>query len=247
MTIDVEALLARMTRRDKLDQLQVVWRRDLEEAKALARRGIGALFWPGAPRTPTRCSASRGTRARTGSPCSSVSTSSTASAPPSPSRSRRRRASIPRWPTDAAVTGAEAAPAGVNWTFSPMIDVARDPRWGRIAESFGEDPLVASGSAPRRCAGTRATTSPRRARSPRPRSTSSGTGPPREAGLQHRGHVGAAAAERVPPAVPGGGRRRCRGVMAAFNTLSGVPMHAQPTAAARRAEGGVGLRGRRRR
>ncbi len=34
----------------------------------------------------------------------------------------------------------EAAAAGVNWTFAPMIDVARDPRWGRIAESFGEDP-----------------------------------------------------------------------------------------------------------
>lgn len=34
----------------------------------------------------------------------------------------------------------EAAVAGVNWTFAPMIDIARDPRWGRIAESFGEDP-----------------------------------------------------------------------------------------------------------
>ena len=32
----------------------------------------------------------------------------------------------------------EAAQAGVNWTFAPMIDVSRDPRWGRIAESFGE-------------------------------------------------------------------------------------------------------------
>jgi beta-glucosidase len=32
----------------------------------------------------------------------------------------------------------EAAAAGVNWTFAPMIDISRDPRWGRIAESFGE-------------------------------------------------------------------------------------------------------------
>ena len=30
----------------------------------------------------------------------------------------------------------------INWTFSPMIDVARDPRWGRVAEGYGEDPLV---------------------------------------------------------------------------------------------------------
>jgi beta-glucosidase len=35
---------------------------------------------------------------------------------------------------------AESTRAGVNWTFSPMIDIARDPRWGRVAESYGEDP-----------------------------------------------------------------------------------------------------------
>ncbi len=46
---------------------------------------------------------------------------------------------------DAAATAArEAAAAGVNWTFSPMLDVVRDPRWGRVAESFGEDTLLAS-------------------------------------------------------------------------------------------------------
>jgi beta-glucosidase len=38
----------------------------------------------------------------------------------------------------------EAASAGFQWTFAPMMDVARDPRWGRIAESFGEDPFLAS-------------------------------------------------------------------------------------------------------
>ncbi len=38
----------------------------------------------------------------------------------------------------------EATAEGLNWTFSPMIDVTRDPRWGRIAESSGEDPLLAS-------------------------------------------------------------------------------------------------------
>jgi beta-glucosidase len=38
----------------------------------------------------------------------------------------------------------EAALAGFQWTFAPMMDIARDPRWGRIAESFGEDPYLAS-------------------------------------------------------------------------------------------------------
>jgi beta-glucosidase len=44
----------------------------------------------------------------------------------------------------ARVAALEAAAAGVNWTFAPMIDIARDPRWGRIAESLGEDPMLAS-------------------------------------------------------------------------------------------------------
>lgn len=38
----------------------------------------------------------------------------------------------------------EASRAGYHWTFAPMMDIARDPRWGRIAESFGEDPCLAS-------------------------------------------------------------------------------------------------------
>ena len=38
----------------------------------------------------------------------------------------------------------EAAVSGVNWTFAPMIDIARDPRWGRIEETFGEDPTLVS-------------------------------------------------------------------------------------------------------
>lgn len=44
----------------------------------------------------------------------------------------------------AAIAAKEAASMGINWTFAPMIDVSRDPRWGRIAESAGEDPLLNS-------------------------------------------------------------------------------------------------------
>jgi beta-glucosidase len=42
----------------------------------------------------------------------------------------------------ARVAAREAAAAGVNWTFAPMVDIARDPRWGRIAEGSGEDPYL---------------------------------------------------------------------------------------------------------
>ena len=42
------------------------------------------------------------------------------------------------------VAALEAAKTGVNWALAPMIDISRDPRWGRIAESFGEDPYLTS-------------------------------------------------------------------------------------------------------
>jgi beta-glucosidase len=40
------------------------------------------------------------------------------------------------------IAAREAAAAGIDWTFAPMVDLARDPRWGRIAEGFGEDPWL---------------------------------------------------------------------------------------------------------
>ena len=44
----------------------------------------------------------------------------------------------------AAMAAAEASADGQHWTFAPMIDIARDPRWGRIAETCGEDPYLTS-------------------------------------------------------------------------------------------------------
>ena len=43
-----------------------------------------------------------------------------------------------------AVAAEEARAAGVHWTFAPMVDIARDPRWGRIVEGAGEDPYLDS-------------------------------------------------------------------------------------------------------
>ncbi len=40
------------------------------------------------------------------------------------------------------IAAREAAAAGIDWAFAPMVDLARDPRWGRIAEGFGEDPWL---------------------------------------------------------------------------------------------------------
>ncbi|HWD90478.1 MAG TPA: glycoside hydrolase family 3 N-terminal domain-containing protein [Mucilaginibacter sp.] len=42
------------------------------------------------------------------------------------------------------VAAKEASASGINWTFSPMVDIARDPRWGRVMEGAGEDPYLGS-------------------------------------------------------------------------------------------------------
>lgn len=44
----------------------------------------------------------------------------------------------------ARVAAQEATADGINWTFSPMVDISRDPRWGRISEGNGEDPYLGS-------------------------------------------------------------------------------------------------------
>jgi beta-glucosidase len=46
--------------------------------------------------------------------------------------------------TASSIAAFEAASMGIRWTFAPMVDIARDPRWGRITEGFGEDPYLAS-------------------------------------------------------------------------------------------------------
>src|SRR5882762_2626449 len=47
----------------------------------------------------------------------------------------------------ARIAASEASSAGVRWTFSPMVDIARDARWGRISEGAGEDPYLGAAMA----------------------------------------------------------------------------------------------------
>jgi beta-glucosidase len=42
------------------------------------------------------------------------------------------------------IAATEASAAGIHWTFAPMVDIARDPRWGRVMEGAGEDPYLGS-------------------------------------------------------------------------------------------------------
>lgn len=64
------------------------------------------------------------------------------------------------WSAEAAelaafTVGNEAAAVGINWTFAPAVDMSRDPRWGRVIESAGEDPYLAAVMAAARVKGYR--------------------------------------------------------------------------------------------
>src|SRR5256885_12263199 len=53
----------------------------------------------------------------------------------------------------ARIAAAEAAAMGIDWTFAPMVDIARDPRWGRVVEGAGEDPYLGTAFAASRVRG----------------------------------------------------------------------------------------------
>lgn len=57
----------------------------------------------------------------------------------------------------ARIGATEAAAAGLNWTFNPMVDISRDPRWGRVSEGAGEDPWYGAAVAAARVRGVQGT------------------------------------------------------------------------------------------
>jgi beta-glucosidase len=56
-----------------------------------------------------------------------------------------------------SIAAAEASAGGIRWTFAPMVDIARDPRWGRIVEGAGEDPYLGMAMAAARVRGFQGT------------------------------------------------------------------------------------------
>ena len=137
----VEGLLRSMTWDEKLTQMQVVFRPDPGELERWVRAGVGAIFWPRSAAAVNRLQRVAVEQTRLGIPLlvgldvihgqrtiAPTPLAMAASFDPGVVEGTARLAAL------------EAASGGVNWTFSPMIDVSRDPRWGRAVESFGEDP-----------------------------------------------------------------------------------------------------------
>jgi beta-glucosidase len=138
-----EALLGSMTWDEKLAQLQVVFRPDPAELERWVRGGVGAIFWPRTAAAVNALQRVAVEQTRLGIPLlvgldvihgqhtiAPTPLAMAASFDPDVAEGTARLAA------------AEAASGGVNWTFSPMIDVSRDPRWGRVVEGFGEDPYL---------------------------------------------------------------------------------------------------------
>jgi beta-glucosidase len=127
----------------------------------------------------------------------------------------------------ARIGAIEAAAHGLHWTFAPMVDIARDPRWGRIVEGAGEDPVLGSVMAAARVRGFQGTdlTQPNTILATAKHFVAYGGA---EGG---RDYNVADISERtlretyLPPfraAVAAG----AQSVMAAFNEVGGIPMHA---------------------
>lgn len=144
-TPDLDRLLARMTWTDKLAQLQILWRRDPDDALALARGGIGALFWPQSAAQTNALQRAAIEESPHGIPLLiglDVIHGQFTIFPTPLAQAASFDMAVAE--ADARVSAAEARSGGVNWTFSPMVDVTRDPRWGRVVEGFGEDPFLAA-------------------------------------------------------------------------------------------------------
>ncbi|HWD69209.1 MAG TPA: beta-glucosidase BglX [Solirubrobacteraceae bacterium] len=130
---------------------------------------------------------------------------------------------------DESVSADEASADGIKWTFNPMVDISRDPRWGRVVEGAGEDPFLGSAIAAAKVSGYQG---------------SDFSAPDKLAAtIKHFGGYGAPVAGReyntvdmstqqlfndyLPPykaAVDAGAAT----VMSSFNSLNGVPNTANP-------------------
>ncbi|WP_197526406.1 glycoside hydrolase family 3 N-terminal domain-containing protein [Botrimarina colliarenosi] len=150
-TVDkiAQRVLAEMSLREKIGQLcQVaVFGADLPEetVKDLRAGRIGSLFYTGSPEQTRRAKRIAIEESRLGLPLLT---------PRDVIHGFEMVFPIPlgqaaSWDPDlikaaASIAADEASAKGVNWTFAPMIDVGRDARWGRVAESAGEDPVLGS-------------------------------------------------------------------------------------------------------
>ena len=143
----IDAILSKMTLEEKIGQMnQLAGARNLERAKNQVKEGgIGSFLNAGTPATINELQKVAMEESRLGIPLIiardvihgfktifPIPLGQAASFNPQVAENGARVAAI------------EASSVGIRWTFAPMIDISRDPRWGRIAESCGEDTYLSS-------------------------------------------------------------------------------------------------------
>jgi beta-glucosidase len=135
------------------------------------------------------------------------------------------------WEETARTAAGEAAADGINMTFAPMLDIARDPRWGRIAEGPGEDPWVAEQFAKAKVRGFQGAGLPEGLGAAGAIAATAKHFCAYGAALAGRDYASVDVSERalrevyLPPfaaAVAAG----CAAIMPAFNDIAGIPMTA---------------------
>lgn len=136
----VRALLDELTWAEKLGQLQIVFRPRAEDAAQLVRDGVGSVFWPRSAAATNVLQRVAVEETRLGIPLlvglDVIHGQRTIAPVPLAQAASFDAGMVQRL---AYLAAAEARSGGANWTFSPMLDVSRDPRWGRAVEGFGED------------------------------------------------------------------------------------------------------------
>ena len=132
--------------------------------------------------------------------------------------------------SDASMAASEGAADGIKWTFSPMVDVTRDPRWGRVQGTSGEDPFLGAAIGSRRAStATRARTTAPRTRWPPPSSTSPPTAPRSPAVNTTRSTCRPSSCSTTTcRPYKAGVDAGVATVMSSFNSLNGVPATADP-------------------
>ncbi|GAA1061492.1 glycoside hydrolase family 3 N-terminal domain-containing protein [Agromyces bracchium] len=136
----VRALVDEMTVAEKLGQLQIVFRPRADDAAKLVREGIGSVFWPRSAAATNALQRVAVEETRLGVPLlvglDVIHGQRTIAPVPLAQAASFDPVTVERL---ARLAATEARSGGANWTFSPMLDVSRDPRWGRAVEGFGED------------------------------------------------------------------------------------------------------------
>ncbi|MBM7505204.1 glycoside hydrolase family 3 N-terminal domain-containing protein [Agromyces aurantiacus] len=220
-------LIERMNPAEKLGQLQIVFRPEPHDAAEIVRAGVGSIFWPRSAAATNELQRVAVEETRLGIPVlvglDVIHGQRTISPVPLAQAAGFDPVLVQEL---AALAAAEARSGGVTWTFSPMADISRDPRWGRVVEGFGEDVHLTNSMVRAMVRGYQ------------------------RDGLASPGSVASTAKHYVAYGAPQGGRdydgvdvsehqlrnvflepfraavdEGVTAVMAAFNTVAGVPMH----------------------